>query len=53
MVQLVESACNRYRYHTKLQNIIDEEVGGYLSGQRDLDEVVKVIQNKASLYLQE
>ncbi|MCH5337432.1 MAG: extracellular solute-binding protein [Acetatifactor sp.] len=53
VVQLVESASNRYRYHIELQNIIDEEVGGYLSGQRDLDEVVKVIQNKASLYLQE
>lgn len=53
VVQLVESASNRYRYHIELQNIIDEEVGDYLSGQKDLDKVVEVIQNKASLYLQE
>ena len=53
VVQLVESACNRYHYHIELQNIIDEEVGSYLSGQKDLDTVVGIIQNRATVYLQE
>lgn len=53
VVRLVESACNRYRYHTELLNIIDEEVGSYLSGQKDLDTVAGIIQNRATVYLQE
>ena len=53
VVRLVESVSNRYRYHTELMNIIDEEVGSYLSGQKDLDTVVGIIQNRAAVYLQE
>lgn len=53
VVRLVESVSNRYRYHTELLNIIDEEVGSYLSGQKDLDTVVGIIQNRATVYLQE
>lgn len=50
---LVESAQNRYNYHTVLQNIIDEEAESYFAGQKSVDDVAKIIQSKASLYLQE
>lgn len=50
---LVESAQNRYRYHIALQNIIDEEAASYFSGQKSVDDVAAIIQNRASLYLQE
>ena len=53
VVRLVESVSNRYRYHTELLNIINEEVGSYLSGQKDLDTVAGIIQNRATVYLQE
>lgn len=53
VVQLVESARNRYRYHAELLNIINEEVASYFSGQKDIDTVVEIIQNRAALYLLE
>lgn len=53
MRALVDSAQNRYRYHIALQNIIDEEAASYFSGQKSVDDVAAIIQNRASLYLQE
>lgn len=35
--KLVEEAENRFEYHPEIQNIINEEAQGYLSGQVDLD----------------
>ena len=51
--KLVEEAENRFEYHPAIQNIINEEAQGYLSGQVDLDRTVEKIQNRASLLLQE
>ena len=51
--KLVEEAENRFEYHPEIQNIINEEAQGYLSGQVDLDRTVEKIQNRASLLLQE
>ena len=50
---LVETAQNRYDYHTVLLNIIEEEAAAYFAGQKSVDDVAKIIQSKASLYLQE
>lgn len=50
---LVESAENRVRYHAAIQNIINEEAGGYFSGQVDLESTVDKIQNRVALILQE
>ncbi len=36
-----------------IYNIITEEAGSYFSGQKTLDEVVEVIQNRVTLYLNE
>ena len=52
-MELVESARNRFELHPVIQDIIDEEVEGYLSGQVDLDRTVDKIQNRVSLLLQE
>lgn len=51
--ELVERAENRFEYHPAIQNIINEEAQGYLSGQVDLDKTVEKIQNRVSLLLQE
>nr|WP_296467026.1 hypothetical protein [uncultured Acetatifactor sp.] len=51
--KLAEEAANRFEYHPEIQNIINEEAQGYLSGQVDLDRTVEKIQNRASLLLQE
>ena len=37
----------------ELQNIIFEEAGAYFAGAKPLEEVAEVIQNRASLYLEE
>lgn len=53
VLELVESARNRYELHPVIQNIINEEAEGYFSGQVDLDRTVDKIQNRVSLLLQE
>lgn len=53
VINLVENVENRYEYHTEIQNIINEEVGGFFTGQKSLDETAEIIQNRVSLYLQE
>lgn len=50
---LVESAENRVRYYVTIQNIINEEAQGYFTGQVDLENTVKKIQNRVALFLQE
>ena len=36
-----------------LKNIIKEEVGAYFAGDKSVDEVCEIIQNRASIYIQE
>ena len=50
---LVERADTKFGYHTEIQNIIDEEAQPYFAGQKELEEVTKLIQNRVALYLQE
>ena len=53
VVGLIESTENRFKPHTEIQNIINEEAEGYFSGQVDLDKTVEKIQNRVNLILQE
>lgn len=38
---------------TQMDKIIKEEVGGYFSGQKTVEEVVKIIQNRMQVYMNE
>ncbi|MCM1056297.1 MAG: extracellular solute-binding protein [Firmicutes bacterium] len=51
--RLVESAGTRCEWNLAIQNIISEEAAGYFSGQVDIDDTVKKIQNRVQLYLDE
>ena len=51
--KLIDSAENKFEYNTEILGIIDEETEAYFAGQKDLDSVTGVIQNRVQLYLQE
>ena len=53
MRKLIDSAENKFEYNTEILGIIDEETEAYFVGQKDLDSVTDVIQNRVQLYLQE
>ena len=53
IVQLVESAENRFKPHWAIQSIINEEAAAYFSGQVDLDRTAEKIQNRVTVLLQE
>lgn len=50
---LVNDISDKFKYHTEIQKIIDEEVPFYLNGQKGIEEVCKIIQNRVQLYLDE
>ncbi|MBD5547895.1 MAG: extracellular solute-binding protein [Lachnospiraceae bacterium] len=51
--KLIDSAVNKFEYNTEILGIIDEETEAYFAGQKDLDSVTDVIQNRVQIYLQE
>lgn len=53
VISFIKSVKTVYSYDTDLFNIIDEEVQAYFSGQKTVDEVVDIIQNRASTYISE
>lgn len=53
IISFIKSVTNVYSYDTDLFNIVDEEVQAYFSGQKSVDEVVDIIQNRASTYISE
>lgn len=50
---LVNDISDKFKYHTEIQKIIDEEVPFYLNSQKGIEEVCKTIQNRVQLYLDE
>lgn len=50
---LIEGATQVLRYDEKLNTIITEEAESYFSGQKSLDTVVSIIQNRAETYISE
>ncbi|MBR3762008.1 MAG: extracellular solute-binding protein [Lachnospiraceae bacterium] len=51
--QLIQRADVKFKYHTHIQNIINEEAEFFFEGQKSLDEVTALIQNRVGVYLQE
>lgn len=51
--ELIEMADRKFQFHPEIQNIISEEAEAYFAGQKSLEEVTALIQNKVSLYLEE
>lgn len=51
--QLVEKAKRKFKYHTEIMKIVEEEAGGYFSGRKELQTVQKVIQNRVRNLIQE
>lgn len=51
--ELIEMADRKFQFHPEIQNIISEEAEAYFAGQKSLEEVTALIQNRVSLYLEE
>ena len=51
--QLIEQTEDVYAYDTSILNIIEEEAAYYFAGQKSIEEVASVVQNRVSLYLAE
>lgn len=50
---LIKQATNIFEYDTEIMNIIEEEAAYYFAGQKSIEEVTSVVQNRVSLYLME
>lgn len=53
LVSLVQSADRKFEYHPEIMKIIQEEVGSLMSGDKSIEDVSEVIQNRVELYLKE
>ena len=53
MMNLIKSVNNVYSYDNELMKIITEEAAAYFAGQKSVDEVADIIQNRASTYISE
>lgn len=53
IIGFIKSVTNIYDYDADLFKIIDEETQAYFSGQKSVDEVADIIQNRASTYISE
>lgn len=53
MKQLVYSTNQYYKMDKTLYNIITEETGAYYAGQKKLEDVIEIIQNRISTYFEE
>lgn len=51
LLELINGANGTYNYNTELFSIIMEELEPYFSGQKSVDEVAGIIQNRINLYL--
>lgn len=50
---LVNNISDKFQYHIEIQKIVDEEIAVYFQGQKDIEEVCEIIQNRVQLYLDE
>jgi len=50
---LIEQATNIFEYDTEIMSIIEEEAAYYFAGQKSIEEVAEIVQNRVSLYLAE
>ena len=52
-VEYIYSINKCYYGNTDISNIIEEEIASYFSGQKSAQEVAKVIQSRAQIYVDE
>ena len=50
---LIDNAKGLQYYNNAVDNIIEEEVAAYFSGDKSVDEVCKIIQDRVSTYVNE
>ncbi len=53
VMRLIESTVLVRNVDATLSSIINEEIGAYLSGQKTVDEVIDIIENRVNLYINE
>ncbi len=53
IMALIEGTTQVMRNDTKLNSIITEEAAAYFEGQKTLEQTVDIIQNRASIYINE
>ena len=53
MFDFIKSVNSVFSYDTELMKIISEEAAAYFAGQKSVDEVADIIQNRASTYISE
>lgn len=51
--ELVENASGKFKYNTSILKIIEEETSDYFSGQKDIEQITGLIQNRVQLFLEE
>lgn len=52
-VSFIESVDKKMYYNTEIQNIVTEEAEAFFSGQKSVDDVAALIQNRVQLYVNE
>lgn len=51
--EMIETAQNEESMNTEILNIISEEASGYFEGQKSVEDVAAVVQNRVQLYMNE
>ena len=50
---MTKRATKKREYVTEVQNIIEEEAGGYMARQKNFEQVSEIIQSRVQVYLTE
>ncbi len=53
VLDYILSVDNRFYYNEAIANIVNEEMGGFFTGQKSVQDVVAVIQSRAQIYVDE
>lgn len=53
ILEVIETCTRVANYDTSIQEIVFEQVQAYFAGQKSVDEVARLIQSKASIYINE
>ena len=53
VIDFMSSVTNRYVYNEAISNIVTEEAGAFLKGQKNASDVAAVIQSRAQIYVDE
>ena len=53
ILEIIETCTKVASYDTDIYDIVNEQAQAYFAGQRSLDEVARLIQSKANIYVNE